>query len=124
MFDLMRDARYAARRLVRTPMFTLATLARPRLYATVLGTFAALAMAIAGVGLFGVLSYSVAQRSRELAIRSALGAGRAAIFVLVLRQGLAVVLAGVAIGLIASSWLSRLLAAQLYGVTPSDGVTP
>ena len=101
----------------------LATLARPRLYATVLGAFAALAMAIAAVGLFGVLSYSVSQRSRELAIRSALGAGRAAIFGLVLRQGLAVVGAGAVVGLIASSWLSRLLATQLYGVTPSDGVT-
>jgi predicted permease len=99
------------------------TLARPRLYAVLLAGFAGFALVIAGVGLFGVLSYSVAQRSRELAIRSALGARRADIFRLVLRQGLAVTLAGLAAGLIASAWLARQLATQLYGVTPHDTLT-
>jgi putative ABC transport system permease protein len=101
----------------------LAALARPRLYASVLGAFAALAMATAALGLVGVLSYSVAQRARELAIRSALGASRPAIAALVLRQGLSVIVTGIVIGLVASSWLSRLLATQLYGVTPHDRAT-
>jgi predicted permease len=99
------------------------TLARPRLYAIVLGAFAAFALAIAGVGLFGVLSYAVAQRSRELAVRSALGARRADIVRLILRQGFLVTAVGLAIGLLSSMWLARGIAAQLYGVTPADGVT-
>lgn len=101
----------------------LTTLARPRLYAVLLGGFAAFAVVIAGVGLFGVLSYSVAQRSRELAIRAALGARRSDILVAVLRQGLAVTAAGLAVGLLASTWMVHLLSAQLYGVTPHDTVT-
>jgi ABC-type antimicrobial peptide transport system permease subunit len=99
------------------------TLARPRLYAIVLGGFAAFALAIAGVGLFGVLSYAVAQRSRELAVRSALGARRIDIVRLILRQGLGVTAAGLGIGLLASMWLARAIAAQLYGVTTADAVT-
>jgi predicted permease len=101
----------------------LAPLARPRLYAGVLGAFAAFAVAIAAVGLFGVLSYAVAQRSRELAIRAALGAGRPTIAGLVLRQGLAVLVPGIALGLAASAWLSGMVSAQLYGIAALDRVT-
>ena len=100
-----------------------ATLARPRLYASVLAAFAALALTIAAVGLFGVLSYSVSLRSRELAIRSALGAGRLGLFALVLRQGVAVTAAGAAVGLALSAWLAEWLASQLYGIAPRDGLT-
>jgi hypothetical protein len=99
------------------------TLARPRLYAVLLAGFACFALVIAGVGLFGVLSYSVSQRSRELAIRAAVGARRTDIFLLVLAQGLVVTVAGLAAGLLASTWLVRQLATQLYGVTPHDTVT-
>jgi predicted permease len=99
------------------------TLARPRLYAIVLGGFAGFALAIAAVGLFGVLSYGVAQRSRELAVRSALGARRIDIVKLVLRQGFTVAAAGLCVGLLASMWLVRGIATQLYGVTTADGVT-
>jgi ABC-type antimicrobial peptide transport system permease subunit len=88
-----------------------------------LAGFAAFALVIAGVGLFGVLSYSVAQRSRELAIRAALGARRPDIFRLILRQGLVVTAIGLAAGLLVSTWLTRQLSSQLYGVTPHDPVT-
>jgi len=99
------------------------SLARPRLYAVLLGTFAALAVAVAAVGLFGVLSYSVAQRSRELAVRSALGARRLDIVTLVLRQGLAVTIAGLVAGLLGSLALTRSIETLLYGVTTHDAVT-
>ena len=97
-----------------------ATLSRPRLYAVLLTTFAAFALAIAGVGLFGVLSYMVAQRTREIGVRSALGAQVADIVALVLRQSMAIAGAGVVVGMIASLWLARGLQKFLFGVTPHD----
>jgi putative ABC transport system permease protein len=99
------------------------TLARPRLYAILLGGFAALALAVAAVGLLGVLSYSVAQRSREFAVRAALGAGQAQLAGLVLRQGLGVAVVGIVAGLLASVTLTRWIATMLYGVTTTDTVT-
>jgi predicted permease len=100
-----------------------ATLARPRLYAVLLTTFAVFALAIAGVGLFGVLSYSVAQRSREIGVRSALGAKITDIVGLVLRQSMTIAGTGVAIGLLASLWLTRGLQRFLFGVTSHDAVS-
>lgn len=100
-----------------------ASLAKPRLYAVLLGTFAAFALAIAGVGLFGVLSYSVAQRAREIGVRSALGAQVRDIIALVVRQSMAIAGAGVAAGLLASLWLTTALQRFLYGVTPHDWVS-
>jgi putative ABC transport system permease protein len=100
-----------------------ASLARPRLYAVLLGTFAAFALAIAGVGLFGVLSYTVAQRAREIGVRSALGAQVRDIVGLVLKQSLAIAAVGVAAGLGASLWLTQALQRYLYGVTPHDAIT-
>ena len=101
----------------------LTVVARPRLYAILLGGFAAFALAIAAVGLFGVLSYSVAQRSRELAVRSALGARQADIVGLIVRQGLSVTAAGLVAGVLASLALTRAISTQLYGVTEHDTVT-
>ncbi len=101
----------------------LTTLARPRMYAVLLGGLAAFAAIIAAVGLFGVLSYSVSLRSRELAIRSALGATRGDLLRSVLRQGLTVAIAGVAVGTIAAAWLAGVVSTQLYGVTPHDTFT-
>ncbi len=98
-------------------------LARPRLYAVLLGGFAVVALVIAGVGLFGVLSYSVAQRSRELAVRTALGARRADLAWLVLRQALTISGLGILVGLAPSFALSRSMATLLYGVTTRDPVT-
>ena len=101
----------------------LAALARPRLYAMLLGGFAAFALAVAAVGLFGVLSYTVAQRSRELAVRAALGARQLDIAGIVLRQGLTVTGAGLAAGLLASVSVTRWMATLLYGVTLQDRYT-
>ena len=97
-----------------------ASLAKPRLYAVLLGTFAAFALAIAGVGLFGVLSYSVAQRAREIGVRTALGAQLRDIVGLVLRQSVTIAAAGLAAGLTASLWLTSALQTYLFGVTPRD----
>ena len=101
----------------------LTTLARPRLYAVLLGCFAAAALIVTGVGLFGVLSYTVAQRTRELGLRAALGARRQDLVALVLRQGLTIVLGGVAAGLLGSLWLTRFVTTLLYGVDARDGLT-
>ena len=101
----------------------LMTLAQPRLYATLLAGFATVALVIAAVGLFGLVSYTISLRSRELAIRSALGASRVDIFRVVLGQGLTVILAGLAVGLIASTWVTGLLREQLYGIAPHDPLT-
>lgn len=101
----------------------LTTLARPRLYAALVGGFALFAIVIAGVGLFGVLSYTVAQRSRELGVRAALGASPSAIVRLVLAGGLGVTGAGIVVGLGAALAVVRGLGTFLYGVTPYDALT-
>ena len=101
----------------------MAGLARPRLYTILLVTFAVLALVITAVGLLGVLSYVVAQRSRELAVRSALGATRAHLVQLVLRQGAIVCAAGVAVGLPAAWILSGTIRGLLFGVRPHDPFT-
>jgi putative ABC transport system permease protein len=99
------------------------SLARPRLYATLLGCFAIAALVVTGVGLFGVLSYTMAQRTRELGVRSALGAQSSDLVALVVRQGMRVTFAGIAAGLIAAAWLTRFIGTLLYGVTPGDWPT-
>jgi predicted permease len=99
------------------------SLAKPRLYAALLGTFAAFALVIAGVGLFGVLSYSVALRAREIGVRSALGAQVGDIIALVVRQALVIVAIGLAGGLLASWWIGAALRTFLYGVTPHDALS-
>ncbi|HJN43354.1 MAG: ABC transporter permease [Vicinamibacterales bacterium] len=96
------------------------SLTRPRLYAVVGGSYALFAVMIAGVGLFGVLSHTVATRRREIGVRTALGATPASVVALVVTQGLGITVAGVAIGLPAVTGLSRFLAALVYGVTPTD----
>src|SRR4051812_15794464 len=96
------------------------SLSQPRLYAVLLGTFAAFALAVAGIGLFGVLSYTVALRSREIGVRSALGAQVRDIVGLVVGQSMAIAGAGLTIGLVASFWLTGALQKFLFGVTPHD----
>jgi ABC-type antimicrobial peptide transport system permease subunit len=95
-------------------------LANPRISAALLGAFAVSALLIAGVGLFGVLSYVVVQRTREVGVRMALGARPRDVVALVVRQSMVIVAAGLALGIGASYWASRLVAAFLYGVTPHD----
>jgi putative ABC transport system permease protein len=99
------------------------SLARRRFSMILLNAFAAVALMLASVGLYGVISYLVGQRTHEIGIRLALGAQRADILRLVLRQGLKMALGGVAIGLIASAGLPRLLAGMLYGVSATDPLT-
>ena len=99
------------------------SLAKQRLYAVVLVWFGVFALLIAGVGLFGVLSFSVAQRTREIGVRSALGAQARDIVALVLRQALWIVGSGVVIGLAAALAGVRLLSAFLYGISPHDALT-
>jgi predicted permease len=98
-------------------------LAKPRLYAVVLVGFGACAILIAGVGLFGVLAYSVAQRQREIGVRSALGARPADIVLLVVRQAGVIALAATAIGLWLAYASARWLSAFLFGVQPHDPVS-
>jgi len=98
-------------------------LATPRLYAVVLAGFGAFALAIAGVGMFGVLSYSVAQRSREIGIRTALGARPADIVALVVWQVAVIWAGGIAAGLWVAFVVSRSLTTVFYGVNPHDFAT-
>ena len=99
------------------------SLARPRLYAALVASFAILALIVTGVGLFGVLSYSVSQRTRELGVRAALGASRLSLVGLIVRQGIGVAAAGLVIGLIAAVWASRFIDTLLFGVTTGDITT-
>jgi putative ABC transport system permease protein len=99
-----------------------ASVAQPRFAAWLLALFAGLALAVAATGLYGVLSYNVSERRREIGIRAALGATRGRLMRLVLRQGLGFTLAGLALGLTAAAATSRLLSTLLFGVTPFDRV--
>jgi putative ABC transport system permease protein len=96
---------------------------QPRFSMIVLMTFAISALTLASLGLYGVVSYSVAQRRRELGIRAAIGARRLDLVRVVLREGLSVTIAGIGIGLLISVWLTRFMHATLFGITPLDGVT-
>jgi predicted permease len=103
-----------------------ASLAEPSLYTLLVGAFAALALALSAVGLYGVVSYTVTQRTAELGIRLALGAERSALVRLVVRQGLGLALAGTAIGLVAAIAVARLLARLLpspQSTQPGDPLT-
>ncbi len=97
--------------------------AQPRFYAAFVGSFAALAVFLAAFGVYGLLSYTVAQRQGEIAIRMALGAQRGDVLALVVRQGAVLVAAGAVVGLAAAAASSRVLESFLYGVTTDDRLT-
>ena len=99
------------------------SLSRERLVATMTATFGALATLLAVVGLYGVMSYTVSRRTREIGVRVALGATSTTISWLVIREVLVIAAAGIAVALPAAWWLGRYVSAQLYGVTPGDPLT-
>ena len=90
---------------------------------TLVWIFAALALALSAVGIFGVMSYTVSRRTQEMAIRMALGAGRHEVVHLVLREGFGVILLGVALGFAAALSLSRVMASYVYGIRATDPIT-
>ena len=94
--------------------------AQPRFYAVFVGSFAALALLLVAFGIYGLLSYTVAQRRGEIGIRMALGARRGDILALVVKQGAALVVVGGVIGMFAAAASSRVLESLLYGVTTDD----
>jgi putative ABC transport system permease protein len=99
------------------------SMAQRRFAMTLIGIFGVVAMALACVGLYGVLSYSITQRSHEIGIRIALGAARPDVLRLVVGQGMLLALWGVALGSFAAFLLTRLMANLLFGVTAGDPLT-
>jgi putative ABC transport system permease protein len=100
-----------------------AAVAHERFQMKLLGAFAAIGLVIAAAGIYGVLAYTVAQRTREIAIRLALGATRSRILADVIRSGAALALIGVAIGFLAALWLTRTLQTFVWGVSTTDPLT-
>jgi putative ABC transport system permease protein len=97
-----------------------AAFARERFATLLIGLFAAAAMLLAAIGIYGVMSYTVTQRKRELGIRLALGAGTGDVLRMVIWQGMRLAIVGVAIGLITSALLTRLMASLLFGIGVYD----
>ena len=96
---------------------------RPRFLAVLLAIFAGLALTLAAIGTYGILSYSVSERTKEIGIHMALGATRGSVLGMILGQGLRLTIIGLVTGLIASFGLTRLLQAQLFNVKPTDPAT-
>jgi putative ABC transport system permease protein len=126
--DLRAIVRSASRNAALDQVMTMegrvrTSLARPRLYAVLIGGFSSFAVLIAAIGLFGGLSYGVTQRTREIGVRTALGATPRDIIALVVKQGAVMTVVGLAIGLGGAAASVRYLARFLFGVTPFDPAT-
>lgn len=96
------------------------SVAQPRFYASLTGLFATLALLMAAVGVYGVISYSVGRRMKEFGIRIALGAEPSSILGIVIREGVVTTVIGIVIGIALSLAVTRLLSNQLFGVAPED----
>jgi putative ABC transport system permease protein len=120
---LTLDSELPLQRVITLDRVISNSIRQQRFTSLVLSIFAGVALLLAAAGLYGVISYSVAQRTHELGIRVALGAQVKDVMQLVLRQGMAVVVIGEVIGLIGAFALTRLLGGLLFGVTPTDAVT-
>jgi ABC-type antimicrobial peptide transport system permease subunit len=99
------------------------SLSARRFTLTLFGAFGVVALLITIIGLYGVLAYSVSERTREMGIRMALGAQRGNVLALVIRQGLKLAVVGIVIGLLGAWGLTRLMSTLLFGVRPTDAVT-
>jgi putative ABC transport system permease protein len=99
------------------------SIAQPRLSMLMMGLFGALALILAAVGIYGLLSYAVTQRTQEMGIRMALGARVKDVLGLILKQGMMLVLIGEVFGLVGAFALTRLIRTLLFGVTPTDATT-
>jgi putative ABC transport system permease protein len=130
--DILRDLRAIARDIdprlavdaaVPLERIVSSLTTRPRFYAVLLSTFAAIAGFIAVIGLYGVLAYVVGQRTKEIGVRMALGAQRGTVLKLVLRQGVTIIASGLVFGIVAAAALTRYLEAMLFGLTALDLVT-
>jgi len=124
----VRERAHAADPNVPVQLSTLETVidesvARRRFSTTVLGTFAALALVLAALGIYGVLAYSVAQRGREIGVRMALGAAPARVGGMIVRDAMRAVIPGIVIGLAGALALTRLLRGMLYEVKATDPTT-
>jgi ABC-type antimicrobial peptide transport system permease subunit len=130
--QLVEPVRAAVRRLdSNLPITNVATqteqverrFTQDRLFASALSFFGGLALLLAAIGLFGLMSYNVGRRSQEIGIRMALGANRLNVIRMILGESLALVAVGLALGLGAAYWLGRLVATFLFGLTPTDATT-
>src|SRR5262249_35803461 len=129
VFSFVREA--AARVDAAVPLYQVrtfesylsATLAQPRFNSLMLGAFAGVALLLTAIGLYGLMAFSVSQRTREIGVRMALGAERFDVLRLVLGQGMKLTLLGVAIGMITSLGLTRLIKSLLFDVSPTDPLT-
>jgi putative ABC transport system permease protein len=99
------------------------SLARPRLNTLLLGLFGLVGLVLAGLGIYGLMSYAVIQRTQEIGIRMALGAERSSVMLMVVRRGVILAAAGIAIGLIGALLLTGMLTRLLYGVSARDPLT-